>query len=305
MCVKLSAKEAAPPSTVFTWEDDESKFHLLPRDETLLATLGEGDTTVDRIKESGAGSSVWEIGSQGICKVKGWREDRQLEAATIAFINKTCPSVPLPEVLYSWTDKPSDRVFLILKRVQGRTLADAWPHLSAVQRKNIATEVAQHCSVMAGMTSLRFESVDGLGLLEYWLMGKPPASNPHWLPMILGPMSCVELKAYMARISSEPAPEFEEPLLFYHPDLGPTNVMVSDSGDKIAAIIDWESAGYYPKFWVATRPAASWAYRLEGTSTDAEKYEWRTLLVEALEMKEFSSAISVYTKWSKEKTGPA
>src|SRR4051812_47848167 len=111
-------------------------------------------------------------------------------------------------------------------------------------------------------TSSRYETVSGHGVLEYWLMGRPPASNPTWLPMVLGPFSGSEMKTYMSRISSKPVPEFDESLLLYHPDLGPTNIMLSDNGDKISAIIDWEAAAYFPSFWVATKPASNWAFRL-------------------------------------------
>jgi hypothetical protein len=154
MCVKSDAQETPPPSAVSSWHDGDSIFYLVPRDETLLLTAsGEGDPAIDRIQECGTGGSVWGIGSEVICKVKGWCEDRQLEAATIAFVGENCPSVPLPEVLYSWIDQPINRTFLILRRVRGRTLSSAWPHLSAGQRLNIAEEIARHCSVLATNTS--------------------------------------------------------------------------------------------------------------------------------------------------------
>jgi hypothetical protein len=120
--------------------------------------------------------------------------------------------------------------------------------------------------------------------------------------MTLGPLSCTEMKAYMARISSEIIPEFDEPFLFYHPDLGPTNVMVSEDGDSVAAIIDWEAAAYFPSFWVATKPATGWAYYL-GTGID--KKGWSKMLVEALTAKGFECLDTVYTKWNNAKTGPA
>jgi hypothetical protein len=82
--------------------------------------------------------------------VEGWREDRQLEAATIDFVRGNFPSVPLPEVLYSWIDQPINRTFLLMKRVHARTLNVAWPQLSADQRRNIANDMAEHCLILAG-----------------------------------------------------------------------------------------------------------------------------------------------------------
>jgi hypothetical protein len=90
MCVKAGTQETPPLSAVSSWQDGYSNFYLLPRDETLLMASGKGDPAIDRIKEYGTGGSVWGIGSEAICKVKGWREDRQLEATTIAFVSKNC-----------------------------------------------------------------------------------------------------------------------------------------------------------------------------------------------------------------------
>lgn len=220
MCVKIDAQDTPPLHTFCSWQDGNSEFHIIPRDEALLTADGEGDCAMDRIQEFGTGGSVWSIGNEAICKVKGWRSDRQLEATTTAFVKEHCPSVPVPDVIYSWIDKPIHRTFLILGRVHGRTLNDAWPLLSATQRVNIANEVAQHCSTLASKTSLRYETVSGYGILEYWLMGRPPASNPTWLPMVLGPLTGEEMHTYMSKISSVPVPSFDMPFLLYHPDLG-------------------------------------------------------------------------------------
>ncbi|EER45456.1 predicted protein [Histoplasma capsulatum H143] len=38
---------------------------------------------------------------------------------------------------------------------------------------------------------------------------------------------------------------------FYHADLGPTNIITVGDGSVIG-VLDWESAGYSPKFWIAT-----------------------------------------------------
>lgn len=102
----------------------------------------------------------------------------------------------------------------------------------------------------------------------------------------------------MHTISSEPPPDLDESFYFYYPDLGPTNILVSDDGNSVAAIIDWEVAAYFPRFWVATRPDSNWAFRLEST-TDAEKSGWAKLLVRALETREFRSLKTVYLEWHK------
>lgn len=306
ICAKLGAGDPRPTDSIISWQDGNSTFHLLPRDDSLLLGSNEGDSAIGRIQECGTGGAVWGIGNEVICKVKGWCEGRQLEASTIGFVRDNFPSIPLPEVLYSWIDRPINRTFLIMKRCHARTLNVAWPSLSTDQRQPIANEMAEHCVTPAGKTSLKYESASGSGVFEYWLMGEPPASNPTWLPMTLGPLSGPELKEYMSNISSEPVPHFDTSLPFYHCDLGPTNILVSNDGGSVAAIIDWEAAAYFPSFWVATRPATNWAYRLSEPTIDPEELNgWSSLFSRALVGKGFSCQDTVFTKWSKAKTGPA
>lgn len=132
-------------------------------------------------------------------------------------------------------------------------------------------------------------------------MEDPPASNPTRLGMTFGPFSSTELKPYMTRFSSKPPPQFDEPFVFYHPDLGPTNILVSDDGDSLAAIIDWEAAAYFPRFWVATK-CQQGPLRLEPT-TDTDINGWAKLLVRTLEMKGFHSLDPVYRKWNRAQPG--
>ena len=300
ICSKISAGEIQPLNSITSWQDGDSTFHLVPRDRISRTIPNEGNSAVDRIQECGTGGSLWGIGNEVICKVKGWCEGRQLEATTIDFARRNWPDVLVPQVIYSWIDRHLNRTFLILKRVHARTLNAAWPQLSADQRSNIAEEAAQHCLILAAKTLSRYETVSGSGVLEYSLMEHPPASNPTWLPMTLGPFSCKEMKNYMTTISSEPPPELDGSFHFYHPDLGPTNILVSNDGNSVATIIDWEAAAYFPRFWIATKPVSSWAFRLEST-TDAEKNGWAKLLVSALETRGFKSLNTVYLKWNKAK----
>lgn len=252
ICNNRAAQDSQPQTSIASWKDGDRTFHIIPRDDSLLENLGEGDPAFDRIQECGTGGGVWAIGNEAICKVKSWCEERQLESSTLDFVRENFPSVPLPEVIYSVIDRPLKRTFLIMKRVHARTLNAAWPTLSSGQRQNIATKMAEYCATLAEKTSTKYESADGLGVFEYWLMGHAPASNPTWLPMTLGPLSGPELKKYMSNISNKSVPHFENTLLFYHCDLGPTNILVSDDGDSVAAVIDWEAAAYFPSFWVAT-----------------------------------------------------
>ncbi|KAI9047050.1 hypothetical protein LZ554_009124 [Drepanopeziza brunnea f. sp. 'monogermtubi'] len=93
--------------------------------------------------------------------------------------------------------------------------------------------------------------------------------------------------------------------VLYHPDLGPTNIMVTEDENHVSAIIDWEAAAYFPRFWVATRPASNWAFNLQGATPDEEKKGWSNLLVNALQAQGFHGLNKEFTKWSRAITAEA
>lgn len=79
---------------------------------------------------------------------------------------------------------------------------------------------------------------------------------------------------------------------FYHADLGPTNIIVSKDG-SVAGVLDWESAAYYPKFWLGTKPLVSAGFQVPGP----EKKAWAHLLARSLENKGLSSDMGSFEAW--------
>ncbi|CAG9946372.1 unnamed protein product [Clonostachys rosea f. rosea IK726] len=125
--------------------------------------------------------------------------------------------------------------------------------------------------------------------------GKAYASHPTWLPRLLGPFSLEEMRANMERISTEPPPAIDPVFHFYHADLGPTNVMVMQDG-TVSGIIDWESAAYYPQFWVATKTSLP-AFHLECETDDPTL--WGQLLGQALEVCGYKRLDAEFRRWVK------
>lgn len=65
------------------------------------------------------------------------------EDKTIVFVKKIAPQITTPEVIYAWTEHDSS--FLVLRRIQGSTLRDAWASLSLSQRDSMVKTIAGHC----------------------------------------------------------------------------------------------------------------------------------------------------------------
>lgn len=97
-------------------------------------------------------------------------------------------------------------------------------------------------------------------------------------------------------LPSPDSPALKAEFHFYHPDLGPSNIIVSDDG-SIAGIIDWEAAGFYPRFWIATKPAFSPGLDFDPPVAESEDFEWRKRLRAELENLGFPQAALWWKKW--------
>jgi hypothetical protein len=97
-------------------------------------------------------------------------------------------------------------------------------------------------------------------------------------------------------ISAEPSPDIDAPFILYYTDFGPTNIIISKDGNAITGIIDWESAAYYPRFWIATKSVIASAFWLE--STTIEPKLWGELLGQVLEAMGYKRLDKMYRNWN-------
>ncbi|KAK6000636.1 hypothetical protein QM012_003361 [Aureobasidium pullulans] len=255
------------------------------------------------IHEAGSCNAVWLIGNEAVCKAQAWKEGLQLESETIALVREQAPSIPGPEVIYSWIDEAIDRSFLIMRRVHARTLDSAWPQLKDQQRLNIAREVAAHTATLAQITCDHLQTISGYGIRTPRLMQGYNFHSPihNWFPRTIGPFSGSEYGDYMRSISSAPPPEFGDTMVLFHDDQGPTNILVSDDGNNLVAIIDWANAAYFPRFWVATVPVANTGgFWLSDGSGDS----WARMLVAALKTHGLDDKLEEWKSWRDQVSDP-
>lgn len=297
VCEQTPNTEPKPAGTIADWQDGDNTFYL--RQRTAQDTA-EGDSEIDRIYVGGSSQADWRLGETVICQARAWCEGYQLEADTIRFVQANVPEVPVPEILFSWIDRDLNRSFLIM-RVRGRTLNEAWPHLSSTQRQILARDVARICVALAANTSSRFETVDGCGVVNSWFEDHAPESHPTWRPRMLGPFSLEEFQAYTARVSTLPFPDFDPRFCLCHPLLGPQYIYVSEHTNLVSAIVHWECTGYYPRFWVASKPAFAHNYILNIVTDEPDL--WSRLLVQALEDAGFEQQAGPIKKWQDDKLG--
>jgi hypothetical protein len=64
------------------------------------------------------------------------------------------------------------------------------------------------------------------------------------------------------------------PIVFAHNDLVPPNILLSPgSNPKVAAVLDWAQAGWYPPYWEYCK--ARWVRLDPKQFSDAAQEEWR------------------------------
>jgi hypothetical protein len=285
-----------PANAIISWQDNGCTFYLRERIEGDILLLEDGLET-GLVHEGGTSAAVWSIGANAFCKVKAWREGMELESETIAFIRERAPEVPVPEVIHTWIDRAWNRTFLILRRIRGQTLDNEWPRLTPDQQVLIASKIVEHCRKLASISSTRFESATGHAVVEPFLNSTADVCHPSWIPRPIGPFSSKALASHLSAVAPESGLDVGSLFYFYHADLGPTNIMVLDSA--ITGILDWESAAYYPRFWIATKPRLSAGFYLQKDRTDQKA--WSNILGEMLEVDGFPQNIEGYNKWRRKR----
>ena len=279
VCEEADGSESVPADAIAEWQDGDTTLYLRKRSANELL---EGNFAADRVHIGGTSAAVWCLGENTFCKAHAWIEGLELEANNLRFVAEKMPDVTIPEVIYTWIDRKINRTFLLTKRVEGQILNDVWPRLSSLQRTEIANYIARVCVTLAANTSSRLETITGCGIYEPYLLENAPKSHPTWKPRLLGPFQSPEaLHACMAEASSQPPPAIDPTFHFYHADLGPTNTMASEDG-RVTGIIDWESAAFYPRFFLATKPSISGGFNL-GRRGDKNRGLWADLLTKAIE----------------------
>ena len=207
------------------------------------------------------------------------------EASSLQFIAANT-SLPVPRIHCAFVHR--NRAYLVMQRVQGVSLAMAWPSLSAAQLSAILKQLRAMLAELRALTpppGAGIQSCTGGSLRDARIPRSRPRFGPFkseqafhlWLREGLRPEEHPEhdddqnqdwqdIKTMAARQDGRwPAP------VFTHGDLNPFNVFVY--GGQVVSIIDWEFSGWYPSYWEYT---AAW----HGNRT---RQAWQTVLAEFLD----------------------
>ncbi|KDN72115.1 hypothetical protein CSUB01_11734 [Colletotrichum sublineola] len=274
----LSRSLAASPGCL--WSDGCDSFYSISEvteAPPVLQPLSTPSLALIRlIYDAGDSSAVWAIGN-AFLKVKIADQPRTTrEHVTLAGMKAMKLSFSIPDVLYhgEW----AGRQYLVLSKVPGLTLADAWPMMDETKKRHYVERVVSVCKELGKLQADRISGLDGNQLLDPLLVKRDAEKDFSHENLVKG---CMELHMDCSTF------------IFSHCDLGPGNIIMD--GDGSLGIIDWEMAGFVPKDWIRTRFCVSGGLDLPGEGD--ERVDWRRRMQRRLASEGYPEVADGWMSW--------
>jgi aminoglycoside phosphotransferase len=258
------------------WDDEVARQRLA----RVVAWLGLA-TTGDESRLDGASNDTWLLGEQvlRVC----WRGDLDRLAREAALLSALPTDFPVPRPLACGRD--DELSWLLMPRLPGTSLADAWPTTAPGELRDHVRELGElvralhawqpPCALRATIgDAAPGDADDALTITGKRLVplarGQQLRLLDHvrTLPFVPGDL----LDAVLDRLP-ERLPAEQDVLL--HGDLTPGNVLVHEG--RISGLLDWEWAWFGPRYTESTLPI--WWARCSG---HGEYADW--LLAECPEL---------------------
>ncbi|RMD43303.1 hypothetical protein DV735_g1790, partial [Chaetothyriales sp. CBS 134920] len=178
---------------------------------------------------------------------------REVEA--LDYVRKST-TIPVPYIIDSHLDvpDPADHGWILMQRLPGIQLGDAWPAMDEDQRRRVVVELRRYLKELHALqppVAGWIGSCTGGPAYDHRLNNLAPC----------GPFNSVaEFHDYLvAPIKKCPRPEWavkyrqrlndNHDTRFTHADLSRENILVDPDTGTITGIIDWEMAGFWPEWW--------------------------------------------------------
>lgn len=190
---------------------------------------------------------IWTIGNDYILKErpKTLYDNPNSETICLKFLQDNS-TIPVPTIIKDWVD--NGRYFKLQERIKGETLEDVWPTLTIPERTQIADETAQYLVQLRKFQSPRIESFGGQPIPSNYLFSSkserfhgPFDSDDALYNDLIHDSNLSDLSGLREHVPRC------APYTLTNGDLNISNIIVRSG--HVAAIIDWETAGYLPIWW--------------------------------------------------------
>jgi hypothetical protein len=159
------------------------------------------------------------LGPHGIHIPRLRKESLKNEADTLRFIRRHT-EIPVPLLFCDFED--DDAYYVITEYVEGVNMADLPDH----QKDVVMAELEGHLAQLKTLRSNRIGGPSGIVIPPYRVLCETERDD--WSQL-------------------QPSPHAE--YVFCHNDCSQHNIIVNPDTLKIAAIVDWEYAGFYPEYF--------------------------------------------------------
>jgi len=170
----------------------------------------------------------------------GWSVDAR-QAQTMQFIQSST-AIPVPHAIGTGPNA------ILMDYVEGCTLAQCWPQLTSEEKQAIAEQMYHVLQQLRGLKGSYIGGLDRAPVVDMRRsdhIGGPFDTESQFNDFLLDNMTSSLPSLY--RESLQKTLRTDHDIIFTHADLHLRNIIVKDG--VIAAILDWECAGWYPEYW--------------------------------------------------------
>jgi hypothetical protein len=147
--------------------------------------------------------------------------------------------------------------YLIMERIDGVTLEEAWPKLGWFTTVKFALQLRWFVRLLRSLTSSTAGSLVSGECRSFYLEDRfmlPPKSSPAVIISFIQFWTCfTSIRQAMKTATQDPAPSTTlipatpSTLVFTHHDLAPRNLLLDRRGQLW--VLDWDYAGWYPRYF--------------------------------------------------------
>lgn len=210
------------------WADGNGgRYRLSQAPSPLPPSQPLSDTSeIKLVHDAGDASAAFRVG-EAFCKVRALDMlGVTREHTTYAWLHQRSWSFSIPKVIHH--AEHQGRYYIFLTRVPGMTIDSLWHALDEPTKQCYAKRMVEVCrELISAASGTAISGVDG-GVLSERYLGVDKDCSPKTLRD-----SCLQIGMDCSK------------LVFYHCDMGATNVLF-DPVDHSVGVIDWETAGFVP-----------------------------------------------------------
>jgi aminoglycoside phosphotransferase (APT) family kinase protein len=211
-----------------------------PFDPHYIIDATKKPNSMFRDEKLGTGLPVCQIDSDTVVKIG--RQSLECEALNMLMI-QSMTSIPVPKVKQLIVDHRS--YYLVIERINGRTLEACWSQLGLFAQLRIAWTLRGYVSQLRRLQRSVPGRIDG-SVCEGYLcteQGSGPFSSYSDFTSWYNHKLEVVQRVKRAPLDAE---RFDSswPLVFTHGDINPGNIIMAEDGTLF--LIDWNYSGFFP-----------------------------------------------------------